>query len=128
MLLFDSAQHVFKYLPRPFVSLISSFNRFQSSSISFSSSLALIIPSTSLTITLSFRPRAAHSVSFLTFPTDRLPHTLTLTALMTLSRQNEYFLSADDETDGTTDDELESLFDESDEVTRVTMTQMTQIS
>ncbi len=34
---------------------------------------------------------------------------------MTLSRQNEYFLSADDETDGTTDDELESLFDESDE-------------
>ncbi len=36
---------------------------------------------------------------------------------MALSRQNEDFLSADDRIDGTTDDELESLFDESDDDT-----------
>jgi hypothetical protein len=33
---------------------------------------------------------------------------------MTLSRHNEDFLPTDDENDGTTDDETENLFDESD--------------
>jgi hypothetical protein len=33
---------------------------------------------------------------------------------MTQSQQNEDFLPSDDETDGTTDDEFDSLFDKSD--------------
>jgi hypothetical protein len=36
---------------------------------------------------------------------------------MTRSRQNEDFLPLDDETDGTTDDEIDSLFDKSDDGT-----------
>jgi hypothetical protein len=36
---------------------------------------------------------------------------------MTRSRQNEDFLPTDDETDGTTDNEIDSLFDESDDGT-----------
>lgn len=47
------------------LSLISSFNRFQSSSISFSSSLALIIPSTSLPHHHAFLPSSCSSFSLL---------------------------------------------------------------
>lgn len=36
---------------------------------------------------------------------------------MTRSRQNEDFLPTDDETNGTTDDEIDSLFDKSDDGT-----------
>ncbi len=39
---------------------------------------------------------------------------------MTRPRQNENFLPTDDETDGTTDDEINSLFDESDDDTNDT--------
>jgi hypothetical protein len=52
------------------------------------------------------------------FPTDRLP--LSLAAydyLITLSRHDKDFLSTDDKSDSTTDNETKSLFDKSDDNT-----------
>ena len=52
------------------------------------------------------------------FPTDPLPLSLAAyDCTMTLSQHDKYIVPTDDESDSTTDDETESLFDESDDDT-----------